>query len=289
MAMETGYLPALAEPEIWKVSFFSSEGGKGTMSQNSLVRRVGPGRFDTPATVEVGFGPKSKAVLKKVEPDQQATVEEKPQRRAEMKSILLTVCVAVLVLAGCARIYVPPAIDLDPYQVIGLIEFSSDTKGDLTEYVTQRFIESITEDQEELRIVELGDEATVLAAIDQASLGPDAFKAIGEKYDVNTVFTGVLNVSDVTPSISIGPGFGIASFEAKVNARLIARLVETETGATLWTNSGTEERTVAGVSKFGSTFSFDAQDPEHAYGDLARGLCRKVTRDFRHTWRNKCL
>ena len=207
------------------------------MSRNLLVPHFGLGRFDPPAAVEVGSGPKSKAVLKEVEPDQLVTVEEKPQRRAEMKSILLTVCVAVLVLAGCARIYVPPAIDLDPYQVVGLIEFSSDTKGDLTEYVTQRFIESITEDQEKLRIVELGDEATVLAAIDQTSLGPDAFKAIGEKYNVKTVFTGALNVSDVTPSISIGPGFGIASFEAKVNARLTARLVETETGATLWTNS----------------------------------------------------
>jgi hypothetical protein len=70
---------------------------------------------------------------------------------------------------------------------------------------------------------------------------------------------------------------------------LIAKLVETGSGATLWSNSGDDERTVAGVSKFGSSFSFGADDPEHAYGDLARSLCRKVTRDFRHSWRHKCF
>ena len=205
-----------------------------------------------------------------------------------MKSLLFAVCAAVLALAGCARVYVPPAIDLEPHQVIGLIEFSSDAKGELAEFVTEKFIESITEDQK-LRIVELGAEAAVLEAVGQTRLGPDAFKAIGEKYDVNTVFTGALNVSDITPSINIGPNFSIASFEAKVKARLSARLVETATGATLWSNSGSDERTVAGVSKVGPSFSFGAEDPEHAYGDLARGLCRKVTRDFRHSWRHKCF
>jgi len=198
----------------------------------------------------------------------------------------LAVAVALL-FTGCARVYVPPAIDLKPQEVIGIIEFRSDSKGDLAEFVTQKFMESITEDQDELRIIELGTEAMVLEAVGETRLGPDAFKAIGEKYDVNTVFTGTLNVSEATPSCAFGPGY--ASFEAKVNARLAARLVETATGATVWSNSGREERTVAGVEKFGSSFSFEADDPEHAYGDLARHLCRKVTRDFRHTWRSKCL
>jgi tetratricopeptide (TPR) repeat protein len=54
------------------------EGGKGTMSQNSLVQHFGFGRFDNPVTVEVRFGLKSKVVLKNVKPDQLITVEEKP-------------------------------------------------------------------------------------------------------------------------------------------------------------------------------------------------------------------
>jgi hypothetical protein len=205
-----------------------------------------------------------------------------------MKSLLLAVTAAMLALTGCARVYVPPAIDLTPKEVIGIIVFRSDAEGDLAEFVTEKFIQSVTEDQE-LMIVELGEEAAVLEAVGQTRLGPDAFKAIGEKYEVNTVFTGALNVSDIKPSVSIGPNFSFASFQAKVKARLIARLVETGSSATLWSNSGDDERTVAGVSKFGSSFSFGADDPEHAYGDLARSLCRKVTRDFRHSWRHKCF
>jgi len=205
-----------------------------------------------------------------------------------MKFLLLVVSAAVLALAGCARVYVPPAVEMTPNEAIGIIVFRSDAKGDLAEFVTEKFIQSVTEDQD-VMIVELGDEAAVLEAVGQTRLGPDAFKAIGEKYEVNAVFTGTLNVSGVKPSINIGPNFSIASFEAKVNARLAAKLVETGAGATLWSNSGEDERTVAGVSKLGSWFSFEADDPEHAYGDLARSLCRKVTSDFRHSWRHKCF
>jgi hypothetical protein len=52
------------------------EGGKGTMSQNSLVQHFGFGRFDTPVTVEVRFGPKSEAVVRGVKPNQLITVTE---------------------------------------------------------------------------------------------------------------------------------------------------------------------------------------------------------------------
>lgn len=201
-----------------------------------------------------------------------------------MKNAALAVAVALL-FTGCARVYVQPAIDLKPHEVIGLIEFSSDSKGELSKFVTQKFIESVTEDQSEIRIVELGDEAAVLAAVNETRLGPDAFKAIAEKYDVNTVFTGSLNVSEVNPSCAFGPGY--ASVEGKVNARLAAKLVETATGATVWSNSARDERTVAGVEEFGSNFSFNAEDPEEAYGDLARTLCRRITHDFRGTWRHR--
>jgi hypothetical protein len=202
-----------------------------------------------------------------------------------VRNAALVVAVALL-FTGCARVYVPPAIDLKPQEVIGIIQFKTDAKGDLGEFVTQKFIQSITQDQD-LRIVELGDEKAVLEEVGLTHLGPDAFKAIGEKHDLNTVFTGNLDVTEATPSCGFGPGY--ATFEAKVNARLAARLVETATGATVWSNSARDERTVAGVEKFGSSFSFNAEDPEKAYGDMARSLCRRITHDFRHTTRQKCL
>jgi hypothetical protein len=54
------------------------EGGKGTMSQNSLVQHFGLGSSSVPVTVEVRFGPKNRVMLKNVKPDQLITVEEKP-------------------------------------------------------------------------------------------------------------------------------------------------------------------------------------------------------------------
>lgn len=203
-----------------------------------------------------------------------------------MRNAALAVAVALL-LVGCARVYVPPAIDLGPHEVIGLIEFKSNAKGDLAKFVTEKFIDVVVEDQDEIRIVELGTEAEVLEAVGESRLGPDAYKAIADKYDANTVFTGTLDVSEVNPSCAFGPGY--ASFEGKVNARLSAKLVETSNGGTVWSNSARDERTVAGVEKFGSGFSFQAEDPEEAYGKMARSLCRRITYEFRHTYRNKCL
>ena len=202
-----------------------------------------------------------------------------------MKPILLVACAGILALAGCARVYVQPAIDLHPREVIGLVQFNTDTKGELAKLVTQKFIEAVTEDQTDIKVVELGDEAAALADVNQTHLGPDAFKAIGDKYNLKTVFTGELDASGVNPSCAFGPGY--ASFEAKVNARLAAKLVETVTGATVWSNSAREERGVAGVDKSGSSFSFNAEDPEQAYGDMARSLCRTITRDFRGHWEHR--
>ncbi len=201
-----------------------------------------------------------------------------------MRTVPLILAVALL-FTGCARVYVPPAIDLKPHEVIGIIQFKTDAKGDLGEFVTRKFIQSITEDQPEIRLVELGDEKAALEAVGLAHLGPDAFKAMGKKYDLNTIFTGNLDVTEATPSCVFVPGY--ANVEAKVNARLTAKLVETRTGATVWSNSARDERTVAGVEKFGHEFAFKAEDPEEAYGEMARSLCRRITHEFRGHWESR--
>ena len=195
-----------------------------------------------------------------------------------MRNAALAVTIALL-FTGCARVYVQPAIDLGPHEVIGIIEFKTDAGGDMGEFVTRKFIQSVTEDQPDIKLVELGSEKDVLEEVGLNHLGPDAFKAIGEKHDLNTVFTGNLDVTEATPSCFFTPGF--ASVEVKVNARLTARLVETSTGGTVWSNSARDERTVAGIQKFGHGLSFQAEDPEEAYGDMARSLCRRITHDFR--------
>jgi hypothetical protein len=204
-----------------------------------------------------------------------------------MKRALMAIC-AVLLLAGCARVMIPPAVDLTTHETIGIIEFRCASQGNLAPYATRRFIQDITIDQKNIGVVELGSEPQALAAVGKTLLDPDAFRALGEKYGVRTIFQGEITISDVKPHISIGPGLSFASFSADVDASLQARLVETATGATVWSGSGTDRQTIGGVSKFGSVFSFDAKDPETAYGALVRSLVRKSTADFRNTWKCRC-
>jgi hypothetical protein len=202
-----------------------------------------------------------------------------------MRQNLLPAVVLLALATGCSKVIIPPAFDLQPHEVIGLVEFRMTNQGQLGQLTTRRFIQAVTEDQPGIRIVELGNETDVLAAVGADRLDPDALKAIGRKYDLRSVFLGEVAVSDIKPRIDIGPGLAFASFRADVDATLSARLVETGSAATIWSGSSADSRTIGEVSKFGSSFSFDARDPETAYGALVSALVYGATNDFRETWR----
>jgi hypothetical protein len=70
-----------------------------------------------------------------------------------------------------------------------------------------------------------------------------------------------------------------------VEASLTARMLETGTGATIWTASARERHTVGEVTLFsGGEVFFDADDPEKAYGQLVEALVGRITPDFRVQW-----
>lgn len=209
-----------------------------------------------------------------------------------MKKALLALAILVLMVIGtdCGRkVMVPPRIDLKPHEVIGMIHFESSNKGELAPLTTRKFTEAIRRDQEMIRIIDLGTEAEVLGRIGHDRLSKTAFQAIGEEYDVATVFTGELLISDVRPDISIALLFVAGmSVSAEVDATLDAQMVETETGASLWSTSVSATREIANVSIWeGNLWSFDAEDPERAYGKLVNALVEDASQDFRVTWRRE--
>ena len=62
-------------------------------------------------------------------------------------------------------------------------------------------------------------------------------------------------------------------------------MVETDTGASLWSRSARAVQRVGGVELFADkSFAFDADDPEDAYGQLADSLVAAVTHDFQCHW-----
>lgn len=125
----------------------------------------------------------------------------------------------------------------------------------------------------------------VLRSVHGNALDLKTVKAVGKKYQVDAVFTGALDVTKVKPNVRLSSLLTSMSAEAHVEATLTARLLETRSGATLWTDSANAYETVAHVRiASNSSATFKAQDPEDAYGRLVSNLVYGITRDFRSTY-----
>ena len=154
-----------------------------------------------------------------------------------MKPRSWPVIAALLTLAiqGCTqRVQVPPRIDLKQHEIIGVINFECSGRSELGPLLTQRFVDAVRRDQGLVRIAMLGAKTDVLTAIGHTHLDQDAYKAIGSKLQVSTVFTGNVVVSDVKPSIAAGHTLTHIGVSADVDATLAVQMVETETAASLW-------------------------------------------------------
>ncbi|MEO0092484.1 MAG: hypothetical protein ABIK61_07225 [candidate division WOR-3 bacterium] len=209
----------------------------------------------------------------------------------KIQHIFVVIFLIMFGLICCSKVIVPPAIDLKQHQAIGIIKFNCSEPGNLDAFVTQRFIQEITKDQKSIEIIELGSQTDVLNAVQQSAIGPDAYKAIGLKYNVKSIILGEIEISDIKPEISIAPGFSYVGARGIVEALLIARMIETTNGTTVWSGSARDKREVGSISIVGGKFMFDAQDPERAYGSLTEILVKKITKDFKNTWywKRKCL
>jgi len=202
------------------------------------------------------------------------------------KSWLIAAALLSLAIQGCTeRVLAPPRIDLKQHEVVGIIEFECSGQGELGPFLTHRFVDAIRRDQELVRIVLLGTPEEVLADIGQSRLEQNAYKAIGEKRQIKTVFTGNVDISDVKPSVAIGQSLRYFGVSADVDATLNIQMVETDTGASLWSRSARAVQRIGGVELFADkSFTFDADDPEDAYGQLADSLVAAVTNDFQCRW-----
>jgi len=188
--------------------------------------------------------------------------------------------VLLLFAAGC----VPgvPVIDLTEYGRVGFIDVSSNVEGGIAKVASQELVEKIMQiDKDKITVVELGSEEEILQALGRERIDPETIQMIGKKYNVGVIVSSHLNISEVRPHLDISTiteSFGV---KADVDASLIVKLLETEGGGTLWTDSVEDTESVASVSiGSGGLFHFNANTPEKAYGDLVKNLVRKISRDF---------
>jgi hypothetical protein len=202
-----------------------------------------------------------------------------------MKTALLGAVLVAFCGCGGTKTLMPPRIDLQAFRRIGLVEFSSNTKGQLQTLASQDFIQTMQASQPGVPVLELGKQDRVLDAIGRDKVDPEAIRAIGRKFDVDAVIIGDLEVTDVKPRIDVKQVFSSLAVQADVEAALTTRLMEVGSGATVWTRSARSKETVAnaGVNKQGDVH-FGATDPETTYGCLIQNLVRHVTQDFRPYW-----
>ncbi len=187
----------------------------------------------------------------------------------------------LLLSAACASKYrtvqVPPRVDLTQYQIIAVVGFDSSNDGDLGPLATRRFMDMARRDQGLVRMMNV--------ALDMAKRTPEGFRDLGERHGARTILLGSIELSDIRPNVSISETLRSGGVTANVNATLRVELIESATGASIWSASARTTRTVGHISVFdGRNFTFDAEDPDQAYGELVDALVAQVTQDFRATW-----
>jgi len=190
---------------------------------------------------------------------------------------------SIVFVSSCShtvKVLIPPRLDLKNYEAVGLIQFTSNAKGNLQPFVTQKFLQSVQAAQPGIRVLELGPESAVLDSVQHSQMDIEAVKAIGQKYNLKGLITGNLNVTNVKPNLEVLTIIKSMGVSAEVQAALTVRIFETQSGATVWTRSSNDKRTVAHVSLTGDIVNFGAEDPEEAYGELAKSLVYRITDDF---------
>jgi hypothetical protein len=202
--------------------------------------------------------------------------------------------IVLLAASGCSsdwrtiRVAVPPRVDLAAYPLVGLVGFTANAKGELDRLGTEKFLQSVQSAQPGTRVIELGSEQQVLASVGGQGFDPATIRAIKEKHGVDALVLGRVDVERVRPDLSLSTFAKSFSVSQDVNVKLGVRLMETATGATMWSDGSELVTNVAhvGFSDRGEG-TFSAKDPESAYGGMLDSLVWDVTDDFREHYTNQ--
>lgn len=198
----------------------------------------------------------------------------------------LAASAAFILLTGCANtvtVEIPPRVDLKEWPVIGVIKFNAEQHNELAQDATQKFIMHLQNAQPGVRVLELGSKAELLQAMKRSELNPETIKAIGVQYGVQAVLSGRLQVTEGKPDVKFSPDLSSASASTSINGSLDAKLQETSTGASVWSNGAHGKWSIGGVtlSSGMGISNVGYTDPQEKYEEMLRDLAKVATDDFR--------
>jgi len=217
--------------------------------------------------------------------------EELKMRQPNKSNYVVLISVLAIIIpifAGCShreKIIIPPRMDLRPYGTVGIIEFTTNAESDLKQYATQEYIHAVQAAQPGVRMLELGGKDHVLKKVGLGQLDPDAVRAIGAAYRIDVLIFGQLSVSDPKPNVRLSSTWESLKVGAEIEASLMTKLWETDSGVTLWTNASSRRQSVARLkADTGGNVRFGASDPKDSYGRLVPELVYANTTDFRSSY-----
>jgi hypothetical protein len=187
-------------------------------------------------------------------------------------------------LAACSHtvvVPVPPRVDLRGYSSIGIVEFDSNSERAISARATRQFQEQIQAAQPGTRFIELGDRQALLASLGAKQLDAPTLRRIGQQYGVAAVFLGDIAYSEPRVDVKISD---IAKMEggmrAEIRGDMSARLFETATGASVWSNSSWARRQLGAVSvsEQGVSGGLRNANPRE---EMVPTLVYEITYDFR--------
>jgi hypothetical protein len=163
------------------------------------------------------------------------------------------------------------------------VQFASNSDGAIDVLATRQFQEQVQAAQPGTRFIELGSRQALLGAVGAAQLDADAARRIGAKFGVAAIFAGELVYAEPKADIRITD---IARLDGAVRAEMrgdiSARLIETASGASIWSSSAWARRQIGGVrvsADEGISGSVSSKaDPRR---DMVPALVYQLTHDFR--------
>jgi hypothetical protein len=206
-------------------------------------------------------------------------------RRPAVFALLLSLAM----LWGCSSsrtvlVNVPPRMDLKSYGMLGIVEFASNANSAINARATREFLSHVHSAQPGTRIVELGSREAALAAVGARQLDADALRRIGEKYGVEAIVLGEIAYSEPRTDVKITDLSKLeGGVRTEVRGDISAKLVETRTGASVWSSSAWARRQVGHVNVStdqGVSGTLRNSDPRE---EMLPALVSHLTQDLRPT------
>jgi len=192
-------------------------------------------------------------------------------------------------LSGCSStrtvlVDVPPRLDLKSYGTLGVIEFGSNYDTATNVRATREFVTRIHAAQPGTRVLELGSREALLAGVGARQLDVDALRRIGARAGADALLVGDIVYSDPKTDIRINDLSRLdGGMRTEVRGDLSVRLVETKSGASVWSGSSWARRQLNRVNVSASQGISGSTSDADPRSEMVPDLVHYATQDFRAT------